>query len=264
MAKNPALESLQKIIAGAESDLKKLRAINSTLHEKVTALQERRKEFRAEFIAEEVGKLRATATAAVRDYMARFDPLGFTSSPVMQDEYWTTTEFLNRSLVVSDPHLLAYDKDFNANELMKALLALTRQSNLLLSLPRLPTGALQHAAETALAKSDWPVLALAYSEAQRRAEGNDDRAQHLAIGILSSTIPDVQEGKTLAAQASHLKEKLGYALRAIEFGTDDLGLKMEGYQVIADERRAMQAHNAATERQAAITKEEAVRAQQAA
>jgi hypothetical protein len=195
-----------------------------------------RKQYRPEFIQEEVNKMQAEARAAVASYMQRFDPLAPFSSPVLEDGYWTTSAFLNRAVITQDPILISGSEGRNTTEIMKALLSQQRQTNLLLQLPRLSTATLGKMAEAAHSNGDWALLSQIHSEAEFRAP-TDERAMMLKNGIDSTPIVEVQEGAELAARANQLKDWVGYSLRSLESGEEDLGVKYEAAQGIADERR---------------------------
>jgi hypothetical protein len=241
MAKSAPINSLNRIIDGAQHSLKTFRTINETLREKVVSMSNR-KHYTETFIAAEVAKLREAAKAETATYMQRFAPLSDFSSPVLEDGYWRTSAFLDRAAITHDPFLISGAEQSNTNAIMKALLSMQRQTNLLLSLPRMSTATLGKMAESAHSNGDWALLSQIYTECDYRGT-TDDRARFLKAGIDSSVISEVTEGAELASRAKQLKSWIDYSLQSINEGSEDLGVKYEQYQALSDERRLVKEQN---------------------
>ena len=134
--------------------------------------------------------------------------------------------FLARAMTVADPVLLAANETGNVAALMKAQLALLRQNNLLLQVPRLGTPELSAMASKAHAKNDWQTLGQVYTELAFRGP-TDQTASVVKVQLENADIPDLSAARRLVAEAAQLKEFLGYTLRAIQHGEEDIGAQIE-------------------------------------
>lgn len=222
------LPALRAMLKACRDDLQKARSINTALTAKLATVN-RRDQFHANYIASESAKLREAAQQEISAYLVKERTYQRFEKIKAQADFWTLPAFLSRAPDVPNLDLEGYNDSGNMVKLMKAQVALQRVTNLLLSMPRMTAESLAAIADTALSSGEWSTFGTAYSELSYRAAMNDDDARRVKYRLDTADIPDVTEAKTLLAEAQQIEEYLGYTLRSIANGEEDVGLRFEGY-----------------------------------
>ena len=245
------LPGLRTAVKACSDDLAKARQLNTSLSGKIASVSSKQ-QFNAAYIATEVARLRQETSQTVSDYLLTEQTFTRFNAIRAQAEYWTLPAFLSRAVAVPDPMLEKFQDGANQTALLKALVALTRVSNMLTSLPRMTVANLTAVVDTAFANSDWAAVSAAYNEISFR---EDDDSRRLKYRLESLAISDLTEGNSLISEAKRTEELLGYTLRSIGDGSEDIGLRFEGYRAQNQDLETARAQAAAEvelQRQAAV------------
>jgi hypothetical protein len=230
------LETLKKTIAGCRADLKQIRGINTQLQTKIAA-QKNRSQYRDEFIQREVLKLQEEARESAALFIEKEQTVPHLNAVSEQSDHWSIGAYLNRAAAVPEPFMLGFEDGKNAVNLLRATVALLRTQNALMAMQRMTTKTLAELASSALERSDWPSLGVAFTELTYRGDRDDSdmTARTVKVQLEHATIPEIQEATNLISEGAEIKSLLDYTLRSISEGTKDIGLRFERYAQIQRE-----------------------------
>lgn len=222
------MNALKSALKASRTDLAKLRAINEELSRRIAAISDK-SQFNANYIATEVAKLREDARQQVTNYLTQEKTFPRLKSIQEQKTHWTPRAYLLRGLAVEPPLLEKYNEQGNTTALLKAVLDAQRTTNALLSVSTLPVSAVAETFDAALLAGDMALAAVSYAALVKAGEGGDDTARRAASSIEAESFPAVKEAGDLIAEARKLDEYLGYTVRSITTGSDDVGIRSQEY-----------------------------------